>query len=75
MASLACVVAESSADYALAPALGAAVLATPAIVRAAPASANFAFFVSTSPFMIAKGDGSIKTNLAPHATVMYRIGQ
>jgi hypothetical protein len=28
--------------------LGAAVLAAPAIVRAAPASANFAFFVSTS---------------------------
>src|ERR1700685_2885392 len=40
--------------------LGAAVLAAPALVRAAPASANFAFFVSTSPFMIAKGDGSIE---------------
>jgi taurine transport system substrate-binding protein len=40
--------------------LSAAVLAAPAIVRAAPASANFAFFVSTSPFMIAKGDGSIE---------------
>src|SRR3984885_7658198 len=40
--------------------LGAAALAAPAIVRAAPASANFAFFVSTSPFMIAKGDGSVE---------------
>ena len=40
--------------------LGAAALAAPAIARAAPAAANFAFFVSTSPFMIAKGDGSIE---------------
>ena len=32
--------------------LGAAVLAAPAIVRAGPAPMNFAFFVSTSPFMI-----------------------
>ena len=40
--------------------LAAATLASPAIVRAAPAAANFAFFVSTSPFMIAKGDGSIE---------------
>jgi taurine transport system substrate-binding protein len=40
--------------------LGAAALAAPTIVRAAPTSANFAFFVSTSPFMIAKGDGSIE---------------
>jgi taurine transport system substrate-binding protein len=40
--------------------LGAAAFAAPAIVRAAPASANFAFFVSTSPFMIAKGDGSVE---------------
>src|ERR1700729_2782057 len=40
--------------------LGAAALAAPAIVRAAPSPANFAFFVSTSPFMIAKGDGSIE---------------
>jgi taurine transport system substrate-binding protein len=40
--------------------LAAAALAAPTIVRAAPASANFAFFVSTSPFMIAKGDGSVE---------------
>ena len=40
--------------------LGAAVLAAPAIVRAAPAPVNFAFFVSTSPFMIAKGGGWVE---------------
>jgi ABC-type taurine transport system substrate-binding protein len=40
--------------------LGAAALTAPAIVRASPESANFAFFVSTSPFMIAKGDGSVE---------------
>src|SRR6202167_4588348 len=40
--------------------LGAAAFAAPAMVRAAPAPANFAFFVSTSPFMIAKGDGSVE---------------
>ena len=40
--------------------LGAAALAAPAIVRAAPATVNCAFFVSTSPFMIAKGGGWIE---------------
>ena len=40
--------------------LAAAALAAPGIVRAAPAAANFAFFVSTSPFMIAKGNGWVE---------------
>jgi taurine transport system substrate-binding protein len=39
--------------------VGASVLAMPAIVRAAPAQVNIAFFLSTSPFMIAKGEGWI----------------
>jgi taurine transport system substrate-binding protein len=39
--------------------VGASVLAVPAIVRAAPAQVNIAFFLSTSPFMIAKGEGWI----------------
>lgn len=38
---------------------GAAILAAPGIVRAAPSQVNIAFFVSTSPFMIAKGEGWI----------------
>ena len=40
--------------------LGAAVLAMPAIVRAAPAQINIAYFVGTSPFMISKGEGWIQ---------------
>ena len=40
-------------------AAGAAILAMPAIVRAAPAQLNIAFFLGASPFMIAKADGSI----------------
>jgi taurine transport system substrate-binding protein len=39
--------------------LGAAALAMPSIVRAAPAPINAAFFVNTSPFMISKGEGWI----------------
>ncbi len=39
--------------------LAAATLAMPAIVRAAPAQINIAFFVGTSPFMISKGEGWI----------------
>lgn len=38
---------------------GAGMLAMPALVRAAPAQVNIAFFLSTSPFMIAKGQGWI----------------
>ena len=40
-------------------ALGAAGLAMPALVRAAPAQVNLAYFLSTSPFMICKGEGWI----------------
>ena len=38
---------------------GAVVLAMPALVRAAPATVNIAYFLSTSPFMISKGEGWI----------------
>jgi taurine transport system substrate-binding protein len=38
---------------------GAGLLAMPAIVRAAPAQLNIAFFLGASPFMIAKADGSM----------------
>ncbi len=39
--------------------LGALGLAMPAIVRAAPAQVNIAYFLGTSPFMISKGEGWI----------------
>ena len=41
---------------------GAAVgaLAMPALVRAAPAQVNFAYFLGTNPFMICKGEGWIE---------------
>lgn len=38
---------------------GVAALAAPGIVRAAPAQVNIAYFLGTSPFMIAKGEGWI----------------
>ncbi len=39
--------------------VGASVLAMPAIARAAPTQVNIAFFLSTSPSAIAKGEGWI----------------
>ena len=39
---------------------GAAALAMPSLVRAAPAQVNIAYFLSTSPFMITKGEGWIE---------------
>lgn len=40
--------------------VGATVLSLPAIVKAAPSQVNIAFFLSTSPFMICKGQGWIE---------------
>ena len=40
--------------------LAAGALAMPAIVRAAPAQINVAYFLSTHPFMVAKGEGWIE---------------
>jgi len=39
---------------------GATILCLPAIVKAAPPQVNIAFFLSTSPFMICKGQGWIE---------------